>query len=132
MITLCRKCEIMSVQAIQSTQPKKNQIGKLALQGAMGAAVGAGARYVLPTKSELGAVFNKDAVDSFVSSASAQARGADRSILKYTGIGAVAALLLGVASKIFPKHEDKNNEYNKYNALLDAPDYAVEIMWYGE
>ena len=122
----------MSVQSIQISEPTKNNGAKLMATGAVGAAMGAGARYVLPTKEEMGAIFNKEAVDTFVSNASAQARGANRSILKYAGIGGVAALLISALSKIFPKQENKNNEYSKYGALLDAPDYAVEVMWYGE
>ena len=122
----------MSVQTIQITEPAKNNGAKLMATGAVGAAMGAGARYVLPTKAEMSSILNKDAVDSFVSSASTQARSADRSILKYAGIGGAVALLLGALSKVFPKHEDKNIEYSKYGALLDAPDYAVEVMWYGE
>ena len=44
----------------------------------------------------------------------------------------VPFLLAPALSKLFPKHNDKNDEYSKYAALLDAPDYAVEVMWYGE
>ena len=122
----------MSVQSIQITEPSKSNLGKVATCGVLGAAVGAGARYVVPTKAEAKTLLNKHAVDSFVSSASMKARGAERSILKYAGIGGAAALLLGAISKIFPKNENKNTEYSKYGALLDAPDYAVEVMWYGE
>ena len=122
----------MSVQSVKITEPSKNSLGKVAAAGALGAAVGAGARYVMPTKAEASSILNKTAVDSFVSSASAKARGADRSILKYAGIGGAAALLLAGLAKIFPKSNDKSNEYSKYGALLDAPDYAVEVMWYGE
>ena len=124
---------MMSVQSVKITEPTtRNTAGKLMATGALGAAVGAGARYVVPTKAEVSSILNKDAVDSFVSSASTKARGANRSILKYAGIGGAAALLLGALAKIFPKNEDKDTEYSKYGALLDAPDYAVEIMWYGE
>ena len=122
----------MSVNSIQITEPTKNNFGKVVATGALGAAMGAGARYVVPTKAEASSIFNKEAMDTFVSNASAQARGANRSILKYSGIGAVATLLLAGLTKIFPKHDDKNSEYSKYAALLDAPDYAVEVMWYGE
>ena len=122
----------MSVQQIQITEQKRNSFGKIAATGAVGAALGAGARYVVPTKAEASSLFNKEAVDSFVSSASTQARGAGRSILKYSGVGAVAALIIGALAKIFPKNDNKNDEYSKYGALLDAPDYAVEVMWYGE
>jgi len=132
MIILCRKCEAMSVQSIQITEPSKNNFGRVATTGAIGAALGAGARYVVPTKAEASSIFNKEAVDTFVSSASAQARGANRSILKYAGAGGAIAIILGALSKLFPKHNEKNDEYSKYAALLDAPDYAVEVMWYGE
>ena len=122
----------MGVQKIQITEPNKSISGKVAATGALGAAVGAGARYIVPTKAEASSIFNKDAVDTFVSNASTKARGADRSILKYAGIGGAAALLIGAIAKIFPKTENKPDEYSKYGALLDAPDYAVEVMWYGE
>lgn len=127
----------MSVQKIQTTQPNRN-IGKnVAVSSAIGAVAGAGARYIMPTKSELSSIVNKDAVDTFVSSAATSARGANRSILKYGGIGALIAggLTLGakLLSKMFPKTEESESfDYSKMNAFLDAPDYAVEIMWYGE
>ena len=122
----------MGVQSIQISEPSKNNLGKVVATGALGAAVGAGARYVVPTKAEVSSIFNKEAVDTFVTNASAKARGADRSILKYAGIGGAIALGLSALSKLFPKHENKSDEYSKYAALLDAPDYAVEVMWYGE
>jgi len=123
----------MSVNSIQITEPNKNSYKKVAATGAMGAIMGAGARYVVPTKAEANSIFNKDAVDTFVSNASAKARGADRSILKYAGIGGAVALLIGGIAKLFPpKTDNKDSEYSKYGALLDAPDYAVEVMWYGE
>ena len=123
----------MSVNSIQITEPNKNSYKKVAATGAMGAIMGAGARYVVPTKAEASSIFNKDAVDTFVSNASAKARGADRSILKYAGIGGAIALLISGIAKLFPpKNDNKDMEYSKYGALLDAPDYAVEVMWYGE
>ena len=123
----------MSVNSIQITEPNKNSYKKVAATGAMGAIMGAGARYVVPTKTEANSIFNKDAVDTFVSNASVKARGANRSILKYSGIGAAVALLIGGIAKLFsPKADNKDTEYSKYGALLDAPDYAVEVMWYGE
>lgn len=122
----------MSVQAVQTTQPSNKNYRRLMGATAGGAMIGAGARYVIPTKNEFSALFNKNAFDSFVTNAAAKTRGSNRSILKYAGIGAIAAFLLSAASKIFPKHANKNEEYSKYGALLDAPDYAVEIMWYGE
>lgn len=122
----------MSVQAVQNTQTTNRNYRKLMGATIGGAAIGAGARYVIPTKNELSSLFDKKAFDSFVTNTAAKTRGANRSILKYAGVGAVAAFLLSFASKVFPKHNNKNEEYSKYGALLDAPDYAVEIMWYGE
>ena len=88
--------------------------------GVLGAAMGAGARYVVPTKAEASSLLNKGALDTFVSSAATKARGADRSILKYAGIGGAVALLIGVLSKIFPKTDSKATEYSKYGPLLRA------------
>lgn len=122
----------MSINSIQISEPRKTNYGKMIASGVAGAAVGAGARYAIPTKAELSSMLNKDAVDSFISNASTQARSANRSILKYAGLGGLIAIALGALSKIFPKTDNKDNEYTKYGALLDAPDYAVEIMWYGE
>ena len=123
----------MSVPKIQAAQSNKNMSTKVAIASAVGAAVGAGARYVVPTKSELSSIFNKDAVDTFVSSAATSARGANRSILKFGAIGAVVAAGLTLLSKaIHNIKSNKESDYSKLGALIDAPDYAVEIMWYGE
>ncbi len=122
------------IQRVNSTE-QKNNYGKYALTASAGAIAGAGARYLLPTKSELSSMFNKDAIDKFVSNTATQARGANRSIIKYAGIGAILAAGLKMLSKIFPSqktYEKANMEYSKFGALVDAPDYAVEIMWYGE
>ena len=122
------------INSIQPTQQNKNY-AKFAMASGIGAIAGAGARYLIPTKKEISAIFNKEAVDTFVSNTAAQARGANRSIVKYAGVGAIVAAGLTLLSKIFPsqKNYDKANlEYSKFGALVDAPDYAVEIMWYGE
>ena len=116
----------MSLQAVSTVQPKRNNHSLIASAG-VGAALGAGARYVVPTKSEL------KSVDSFVSSAALSARGANRSILKYGAIGALVASGLSLLNKAFKEHKnDGSVEYTKLGALIDAPDYACEIMWYGE
>ena len=121
----------MAVQTV-TTKPNNRYSGTL-LAGTTGAVAGAGARYVIPQKGDFSSVFNKEAVDKFVSSASTKARGESRSILKYAGIGAIAAIALNFLSKVFPKpKEEPSHEYTKWNALIDAPDYACEIMWYGE
>ncbi len=123
----------MDVNKVQTAQSNNNVYRTTAVASAIGAVAGAGARYVVPTKSELSSLINKDAVDSFISSSAANARGSNRSILKYGGIGALAAAGLALLSKIFPNKKPENNtDYSKMGALLDAPDYAVEIMWYGE
>jgi len=123
------------ITAIQPTQQPKRNNGKLALSTAAGAVAGAAARYAIPTKTEIKNIVNKDAIDTFVSNNATQARGAGRSVLKYAGAGALVAAGLNLLSRIFPDknaYEKANSEYTKFGALVDAPDYAVEIMWYGE
>ena len=123
----------MNVQKIQATQSNTNMYKRAGIAGVLGAAAGIGARYVVPAKGELSSMINKDAVDKFVSSAATSARGANRSIFKYGGIGAVAAVGLTMLAKLFSKNNaNRINDYSKLGALIDAPDYAVEIMWYGE
>ncbi len=121
----------MEIKAIQQAQPKRSNAA-LSLATATGAGLGAVSRYVVPTKKELGSFVNKDAVDTFVSNTACATRGANRSILKYSGIGALAGAGLVLLSKLFPKKEEYNTEYSKLGALIDAPDYACEIMWYGD
>jgi len=117
----------MSLQAISTVEPKRRN-PSVALSAGLGAAVGAGARYVLPTKNEL------KSVDKFVSSAALSARGANRSMLKYGGIGALVASGIALLAKIYnPEHKtNSNTEYTKLGALMDAPDYSCEILWYSE
>ena len=106
------------------------------LSSAAGAALGAGARYVLPTKAEKTAL--KAAKDTFFSSANVAARGNGRSILKYGGIGAILAGGLYLLSKFFEnkKIEDSKYidsfEYAKYADLIEAPGIACELFWYGD
>ena len=115
---------------IESNQPTKRNNARLMLSTAAGAVLGAGTRYIMPTKAEVGKI--KAAGDTFFSNAATAARGANRSILKYSGIGALAGAGLVLLSKLFPKKEEHNAEYSKLGALIDAPDYACEIMWYGD
>ncbi|MBQ8476297.1 hypothetical protein IJ531_04465 [bacterium] len=118
----------MALEAISRIEPKRRNFPSLGLSAGVGAAVGTGLRYIVPTKAEL------QSADSFISSAAMNARGANRSILKYGGIGALAALGLALIIRAFnPQHkQDTGIEYTKLGALIDAPDYACEIMWYGE
>lgn len=120
----------MKINAIQQAQPKKMNAA-YSLAAVTGAGIGAISRYVVPTKNEISTIVNKEAVDTFVSNSACAARGANRSILKYSGIGALTAAGLVLLSKLFPKKEE-NTEYSKLGALIDAPDYACEIMWYGD
>ena len=118
----------MALEAISRVEPKRNNYATVAANAGLGAVAGAGLRYILPTKAEM------PAVDTFFSSAAMNARGASRSILKYGGIGALVAAGLALLSKVSkpaPKQET-TIEYTKLGALIDAPDYACEIMWYGE
>lgn len=108
---------------IQPTQPTKRKNANFALTTAAGAAIGSCARYVLPLKNT---------ADEFVSSS---AKGAQRSILKYAGAGALIAAGANILSRAFSKKqefENENFEYSKYAALIDAPDYACEILWWGD
>ena len=118
----------MPLKAISTVEPKRRVMPALGLSAGAGAAIGAGLRYVLPSKDEL------KSVDSFISSAAMNARSANRSILKYGGLGALIASGITLLSKAYApqKKNDANIEYTKLGALIDAPDYACEIMWYGE
>ncbi len=122
------------VQSIQAAQ-QRNNYRKLALSAGAGAIAGAGLRYLIPTKKEFNGMINKPAFDAYISNTAIKARGAERSIIKFGGIGALIAAGIVLLSKIFSKHntfEKTNLQYSKYGALVDAPDYAVEVMWYGE
>ncbi len=120
----------MEIKAINSAQTPKRRNAHVMLATAAGASVGALSRYVLPAKKDLSSVFNKDTFSKAVMSQRAQSR----SILRYAGIGAVIAGGLAILKNIF-QHGEKQSEpfkYSKYGAMIDAPDYAVEIMYYGE
>ena len=118
----------MALEAISRVEPKRKHFPSLGVSAGVGAAVGAGMRYIIPTKAEL------SSVDSFVSSAAMAARSEGRSILKYGAVGAFLASGIALLSKaIHYKHNsDTGIEYTKLGALVDAPDYACEIMWYGD
>ena len=118
---------------IETNQPTKRNNAHLMLATATGATVGAATRYVMPTKAELKKF--SDVADTFFSNKSLNARGANRSILKYAGIGAVAAAGLHLVSKLFKKPQEQTQdtfEYSKLQTFIDAPDYACEILLYGD
>ena len=123
----------MSIQKIQFNEPRKQSIVPAA---AVGAVAGMGARYVVPTKSELSGLLNKENVDKFVSSAAAATRGNARSAMKYAGIGAAIAAGTAALVNVFKAHKNPaiegTIEYSKLGILLDAPDYAYEIYCYGD
>ena len=118
----------MALEAISITEPKRKKVPSVAISAGAGAVVGAGARYLVPSKNEM------LSADKFISSAAMNARANGRSILKFGAIGALAASGLALLAKLFtPEHKsDANVEYSKLGALVDASDYACEIMWYGE
>ena len=126
----------MRVSTVEKTQfgnKQRSNSSKFALTTAAGAAIGAGARYLLPTKEQMKTMFSKESVDSFVHSANK--RGAERSILKYTAAGAMIAAGLNLIAKAFAKNNGDNKEFDftKYEALHDTPaDSAYAIMWYGD
>ena len=111
-------------------QPTRRNNAKLMLATASGAVVGAASRFVLPTKKEFGAI--KNATDTCFSSKSTMARGANRSILKYAGVGALIAAGIHTLAKMFkkPEKEATNSFYSQYQAIIDAPEYACEILLY--
>lgn len=123
------------INKVESTRPvTKRNNAHLMLTTAAGAAIGAGVRYVLPTKSEMGSLKNN--ADTFFSNASTAARGANRSILKYSAFGAIVAAGTYLISKLLKnkqaemKQQIDSEEYNRILALLDSPDYACEILLY--
>lgn len=125
----------MAIEAIQAATPKRNNAHTMLL-GTTGAALGAAARYYVPTKEELSLIKSKQA-DGFFSTAKAAARANKRSILKYAGVGAIIAAGIGLIVKLIkdsklPKQQPEKIEYSKMGALIDASDYACEIMWWGE
>ena len=120
------------IKPIDSNQPKKRNNAQLMLTTATGGALGMGARYLVPTKKEMSSI--KSAADTFFSSTSTLARGTNRSMLKYGAIGAAAAATAHIFSNLLSnKKQEKYSdtfEYSKYQALIDAPEYACEILLY--
>ncbi|MBR5305103.1 MAG: hypothetical protein IKU37_09785 [Candidatus Gastranaerophilales bacterium] len=121
------------IERIDSKQPKRNNAG-LMLSATTGAAIGMGSRYLLPTKAEIKSIGT--AADTFFSSASTAARGANRSMLKYGALGAIAAATITLLTKLLsnkkPQTQTDTFEYSKYQAIIDAPEYACEILLYGD
>lgn len=120
------------ISAIQTIETPKRKNAHIMLLGAGGAVAGGAARYIMPLKDEL-----SQGKDTFFSNAKMQARAQDRSILKFAGIGALIAMGIGLVAKIFsdskiPAQKKETIEYSKLGALIDAPDYACEIMWWSE
>lgn len=126
----------MAISAVTTIKPQKENRNKnhTVLKSAAGAALGAGLRYIVPTKDEFKALYQKDSKDCFLSKQKLNARGESRSILKYAGFGALIALGLSLVNQIFKPKNNKEKEitYTKYAALLDAPAYSCEIMWYSD
>jgi len=125
---------IIMIRSIDSNQQTKRNNAHLMLTTAMGGAIGAGARYIVPTQNEVKSL--RTAADTFFSNASVAARGANRSILKYSAVGAVVAGVLCLASKIFGNKNaqtqkyDDSFEYSRMAALIEAPDIAGEFFLY--
>lgn len=118
---------------IESNQQTKRNNAKLMLAATTGAAAGAASRFVLPSKNEL--ISLKKSSDSFFSSASLAARGAKRPILKYAAIGALIATGIHAIAKAVKKPQKQTAdtfEYSKYQAIIDAPEYACEILLYDD
>lgn len=118
---------------IEPNQPTKRNNARLMLTTVAGGALGAAARYVIPTQNEI-KTFGETA-DTFFSNAPTVARGANRSIAKYAGVGAVVAAGLHLVKKALTKNDKPQQnvdtfEYSKYAAIIDAPEYACEILLY--
>lgn len=122
----------MQITKIETSQPKR-KISNFAAAAA-GAVAGAGSYALLPTRKQLSAIINKETTDSFISSAALKARTANRSLAKYAGLGALAAVGMNLLSKVFaPKTQsDTSIEYSKWGAIIDASDYACMVTWYGD
>lgn len=124
----------MAIQAISTieSKPKKTHFVSGAV---LGAAIGAGARYIAPTKNEIGQIFNKDTFKKVMSKANTAARGESRSILKFAGLGALTVTGLNLIGKAISglktEQNNLNFDYSKYGAFFDSGDCACEIMWLG-
>ena len=133
MIILCRKCDVM--MRIETNQSAKKSNAQLMLNTAAGTVAGMGARYLVPTKAEMSSL--KNHADTFFSAAATNARGANRSMLKYGAVGAIAAATVCLLSKLLTNKTDEKKyddtfEYSKYQALIESPDIAAEFFLYGD
>lgn len=123
------------IRSIDSNQPTKRNNTHLMLTSAAGAALGAGARYVLPAKNAADSAV-KTSVKNYFSSNALNARGANRSILKYGALGALIAGGLYLITKAFNAKKEQMQKYDdiyefsKYQALIEAPDIACEMIFY--
>ena len=118
---------------IETTQPTKRNNAQLMLTTATGAALGMGARYIIPTKNEFKNL--KGAADSFFSNASTAARGANRSMLKYGAIGALIAATVSLLTKLISSKNDEPNytdtfEYSQFKTMFELPEVACELYIY--
>ena len=124
----------MAIQAVKTIEPKSNTRRNIptGVTALIGATAGIGARYIMPTKAELSKAINKDVVDSFTSSAAMAARSAKRSAVQYGTLGAFFAVSAKALYDIFTKKSNRDVQYSKLGALIDAPDYACEMLWYND
>lgn len=121
----------MSIPKVTLNEPKKRN--SILPSAAIGAVAGMGARYTMPTKSELSGFVNKSNVDTFVSSAATTARANKRSILKFAGVGAAIAAGISAlynAIKTQKNYVPSDIDATKYGILVDASPYACEIYCY--
>ena len=109
-------------------QPKQKR--NLVPAALIGAAMGSGARYIIPTRVEAKNLLNKETFDTFVSSAATKTRGANRSILTFAAIGAALAAGISAIANLTKKSNNESDQYTKLGALMDASPVACEILWY--
>lgn len=125
---------IIMITRIDANQPKKANKAHLMLATATGAAMGMGSRYLVPTKAEMKSLGS--AADTFFSNAATTARGANRSMLKYGAIGALAAGTIALLAKLFTNKKQETPidsfEYSRIQAIVDAPDSIAELYLYGD
>ena len=116
------------IKPIQSTQ---SNYAKFTLATLAGGALGATSRYFVPTANE--AKNLKSGFDTFVSSTAREARGKNRSIIKYGAIGAIITGGLYLISKALNKTTPQQEAfYSKYGSAMEAPDYAYEMIFYND
>lgn len=117
---ISRKSVKMTIKAISTIQPQQKRSNHTALNVLAGAGAGALSRYVIPAKSEV--------KEGFFSSAQMNARSANRSILKYAGVGAAVAFGLNCLKNVISSNKNDSRNYN-YESFLDSNDCAYEITW---